>query len=42
MLLMWVGRLEITLALVFLTPAFWRDVRFSLRASRKGMRIKKV
>ncbi len=41
MLLMWMGRLEITLALVFLTPAFWRDVRFSLRASRKGMRIKK-
>ncbi len=41
MLLMWIGRLEITLALVFLTPTFWRDVRFSLRASRKGTHIKK-
>ena len=36
MFLMWVGRLEITLALVFLTPSFWRDVRFAFRSSRKS------
>ena len=32
MFLMWVGRLEITLALVFFTPTFWHDVRFSYRS----------
>jgi len=38
MFLMWVGRLEITLALVFFTPSFWHDVKFSLRSSRKTIR----
>ena len=33
MLLMWIGRLEITMALVFFTPTFWHDVRFAYRSS---------
>ena len=41
MFLMWIGRLEITLALVFFTPSFWRDVRFAFRSSRKSMHVKK-
>ena len=36
MLLMWIGRLEVSLALVFFTPTFWHDVRFSFRSKRKG------
>ena len=40
MFLMWVGRLEITLALVFFTPSFWHDVRFAFRSSRKGSRAR--
>ena len=34
MLLMWIGRLEITLALVFFTPGFWRELRYAYRSSR--------
>jgi len=32
MILMWLGRLEVMLALVFFTPAFWREVKYSFRA----------
>ncbi len=35
MLVMWMGRLEISLALVFFTPGFWHDVRFTFRSKRK-------
>jgi len=35
MLLMWMGRLEITLALVFFTRSFWHEVRYSFRSSRR-------
>jgi len=31
MILMWMGRLEITLALVFFTPTFWKDVKMTYR-----------
>ncbi len=47
MVLMWLGRLEVTLALVFFTPAFWREARYSFRADflterqrRKNSRMK--
>lgn len=40
MLLMWIGRLEITLALVFFTPGFWSDLRMAYRSSRNGRRIR--
>lgn len=33
MLLMWIGRLEISLALVFLTPTFWHELRMNMRYS---------
>jgi len=33
MMLMWIGRLEITLALVFFTPTFWKDVQMTYRSS---------
>ncbi len=33
MFLMWIGRLEITLALVFFTPGFWKELRYSYRSS---------
>lgn len=33
MFLMWIGRLEISLALVFLTPTFWHDLRMNMRYS---------
>ena len=39
MLLMWVGRLEISLALVFFTRTFWRDVRLAYRSSVKGRKL---
>ncbi len=39
MLLMWIGRLEITLALIFFSPAFWHDLRLAWRSSRNGRRI---
>jgi len=34
MFMMWVGRLEITMALVFFTKTFWHDVRYSVRSNR--------
>ncbi len=37
-LLMWIGRLEIVTAIVFLTPGFWKDVWLNSRANRKGRR----
>jgi len=47
MILMWLGRLEVMLALVFFTPAFWREASYSFRADflterqrRKNMRMK--
>ncbi|AMK13820.1 potassium transport protein TrkH [methanogenic archaeon mixed culture ISO4-G1] len=40
MLLMWIGRLEITLALVFLTPQFWSDVRLAYHTSHKRLWLK--
>ena len=36
MFLMWIGRLEISLALVFFTPTFWKDVR-KIRVDRKSV-----
>ena len=33
MFLMWIGRLEITLALVFFTPGFWKELRYAYRSS---------
>ena len=33
-ILMWAGRLEITLALVFFTPSFWREVLYARRSSK--------
>jgi len=38
MFLMWVGRLEITIALVLFTPGFWREVRFAYRSNRHARR----
>ena len=40
MIIMWMGRLEIMLALVFFTPGFWHDVRFAYRSSRKRRHVK--
>ncbi len=36
MFMMWVGRLEITLALVALTKSFWMDVAHSVRQNYRG------
>ncbi len=33
--LMWIGRLEIMIALVFFTPAFWRELWLNHRAKRR-------
>ncbi|MBR1452040.1 MAG: hypothetical protein IJ592_00900, partial [Candidatus Methanomethylophilaceae archaeon] len=38
--LMWIGRLEISIALVFFTPAFWREVKYSYRSSKKYRNIR--
>ena len=40
MIIMWMGRLEITLALVFFTPTFWHDVLFAYRSSRKRRHVR--
>ena len=40
MFLMWIGRLEISIALVFFTPAFWREVKYSYRSSKKYRNIR--
>ena len=38
MALMWIGRLEIMLALVFITPEFWREVWSNYRSTFRGIR----
>lgn len=40
-ILMWVGRLEVLTALVFLTPAFWREVLANHRATRRERHMNK-
>ena len=41
MFLMWVGRLEISLALVFLTPTFWSDLFFTVHHRSRSKSIEK-
>ena len=35
-ILMWVGRLEIMIALMFFTPSYWREMWLNHRASKKA------
>ena len=37
-ILMWLGRMEITLAIVLFTPTFWKDVRTSLKNVLRALR----
>ena len=38
-LLMWVGRLEIMIALVFVTPSYWREMWLNHRANKRMSKI---
>ena len=42
MILMWLGRLEIIIALTFISPQFWREIWFSHRARKRSKLAKKL
>ena len=40
MVLMWLGRLEIVMALAFITPSFWREVWLNYRSKKRARIVK--
>jgi len=42
MVLMWLGRLEIIIALTFISPQFWKEIWFSHRARKRSKLAKKL
>ena len=42
MILMWLGRLEIIIALTFISPQFWKEIWFSHRARKRSKLAKKL